>query len=260
MPVENFHADFRKRMRQKVLWDGADSLCDKELLEVILLSIVPNRNAEILAKRLLFRFGCLEKIFAASPQSLMKTAGIGDQTGVFLHALAALYDRLEASKTKYEHFDDMHTLGAYFTEQCSGVPTARTVAVLLDVNGYAAKAPVILPGATEASLENLTKRIDELENPSAVTVAVAQNHMPGEFEPFEDTLSKAETFRKHMEARSIRLMEFFVVAGESYLGIFEWARSFRDLATTPIVQTKKNQKNLQKDLTNMVKFDILFRN
>lgn len=84
MAEKSIHQGHRERMRDRFLRAGADSLCEHELLEIILFYGIPRINTNELAHRLLESFGGLSGVMSASKTDLMKVKGIGSAAADFI--------------------------------------------------------------------------------------------------------------------------------------------------------------------------------
>ena len=88
----------RKRMRDRLLDRGPESLADYELLEMLLFFAQPNGDTKPVAKRLINRFGSYAGALSASNQDLDEVTGIG-RTSVaairLVHAAAIRLARAE---------------------------------------------------------------------------------------------------------------------------------------------------------------------
>lgn len=87
---DNLHSGHRKRMYDKIL-SNADNLLDHELLEVLLFSIIPRRDTNALAHKILRTFGSLDKLFTASTAEIMSVAGVGEKTAAYLTVIGRIY-------------------------------------------------------------------------------------------------------------------------------------------------------------------------
>ncbi len=72
------HLGHRKRLRQRFMTAGADSLEDYELLECLLFRVLPRKDTKPLAKALIARFGSLAEVLAARPERLKEVGGVGE--------------------------------------------------------------------------------------------------------------------------------------------------------------------------------------
>ena len=66
-------------MRAKFASYGAQIFDTYEILEMLLYSVIPYKDTNPVAKRLLYAFGSLEGVFSASKDELVGVQGIGDR-------------------------------------------------------------------------------------------------------------------------------------------------------------------------------------
>jgi DNA repair protein RadC len=92
------HSGHRNRLRQRFMKNGADSLPDYELLELILFPALPRRDTKPLAKALLKQFGSFAEVISADPQELQNVEGIGEAAIVALKTVQAASLRLALSE------------------------------------------------------------------------------------------------------------------------------------------------------------------
>ncbi len=88
----------RKRMRQRLLERGPDSLADYELLEMLLFFAQPTGDTKPVAKRLINRFGSYAAALSAPTQALSEVSGIGPVSVAafrLVHAAAVRLARAE---------------------------------------------------------------------------------------------------------------------------------------------------------------------
>lgn len=83
----------RERLRGKLLKRGAGALDDYEILEVLLMTLVPRRDVKPIAKALEKQFGSLSAILAAPPEALVKVDGVGETVAAYLKTIAELNSR-----------------------------------------------------------------------------------------------------------------------------------------------------------------------
>lgn len=84
------HLGHRKRLRERFLKSGAESLADYELLELLLFTAMPRRDTKPVAKALLKRFGTVGEVVAAEPPALREVDGVGDAVVTALKSVEAV--------------------------------------------------------------------------------------------------------------------------------------------------------------------------
>ncbi len=86
--AEHEHAGHRDRLRGKV---ESGTLLPHEQLEILLYPLLPRRNTNDIAHRLLKRFGSIYALFQASVAELMQVKGIGERAAQQLYNLGRIY-------------------------------------------------------------------------------------------------------------------------------------------------------------------------
>ena len=71
-----------------------NSMADHVVLEYLLTYVIPRKDVNELAHRLLNTFGSLTGVLEADPQRLSAIDGVGEKTALFLHSLYDLHRRL----------------------------------------------------------------------------------------------------------------------------------------------------------------------
>lgn len=90
----------RARLRQKLLNNGADSIPDYELLEMILTIALPRMDVKPLAKKLLDKFGNFAEVINASPDDLSKISGVKETTIAVLKIIQGAIVRVLKTELK----------------------------------------------------------------------------------------------------------------------------------------------------------------
>ena len=79
---ENVHEGHRARIRASYRERGLDGMADHEVLELLLTYVIPRRDVNPIAHRLISVFGSLSNVMNAAPQELMRVDGIGEQAAL----------------------------------------------------------------------------------------------------------------------------------------------------------------------------------
>lgn len=90
----DYNSGHRRRLRERFLKSGPDTIADYELLELVLFQSRPRGDVKPLAKSLLERFGSFAETISAPVEDLMKVRGVGESTAIALTSVRAAAVRL----------------------------------------------------------------------------------------------------------------------------------------------------------------------
>lgn len=100
MSDEPHYKGHRERLRARFIDGGDLGLPDYELLELILMRSIPQRDVKPLAKDLIARFGSFAQVLGAPRERLLEVKGVGDSTAVDLKIVEAAGRRLALGEVK----------------------------------------------------------------------------------------------------------------------------------------------------------------
>ena len=90
------HAGHRQRLLSKL---DSGSMEMHEYLEALLFAVVPRRDTNATAHRLLYAFGSPHGVFTAPVESLLRIEGVGQKTAEFLSVVGGLIEKLYQTET-----------------------------------------------------------------------------------------------------------------------------------------------------------------
>lgn len=95
----NVHIGHRARMRQKLIKHGIEIFDTYELLEMLLYHVIPYKDTNPIAKRLLHRFGDLGGVISAKSDELVSVEEVGERTAELIKAVE-LIDGVLAAESR----------------------------------------------------------------------------------------------------------------------------------------------------------------
>lgn len=108
------HEGHRKRIIQKL---ESGTLLDHELLEVMLFSMIPRRNTNDIAHRLLQKFGSIQEVFCATQEELKTVKGVGESVAANIRCIGIVYRKyFSIKKEGYEGRYDPSNFLAFVNE------------------------------------------------------------------------------------------------------------------------------------------------
>ena len=102
MSEKAVHAGHRARMRERFMKEGLSGFSEHEVLELLLMFAIPQRDVNPLAHRLIDRFGSLSAVLESSPAELTRVDGVGENAAVLLSLMPQLL-------SYYQHSDGQQT-------------------------------------------------------------------------------------------------------------------------------------------------------
>ena len=90
MSEKTVHAGHRARLRERFLKEGLSGFSEHEVLELLLMFAIPQKDVNPLAHALIGRFGSLSAVLEASPAELMRVAGVGQNAAALLSLMPQL--------------------------------------------------------------------------------------------------------------------------------------------------------------------------
>ncbi len=114
------HEGHRERMLEK-LKASESSLNDHELLEIMLFPMIPRKNTNGVAHRLLDAFGSLNGIFLASATELAQVEGIGEKTAAQIRNIGLLYERMRFGKEEQPRKFNIDAYSGFLTQRYAGL-------------------------------------------------------------------------------------------------------------------------------------------
>ena len=130
---DHIHDGHRARMRAKLIAHGPRIFDTYELLEMLLYYVVPQRDTNPIAKRLLHRFGSLDGVLRAERDDLLTVSGVGEYVADFIISVGRASDLTAASDRRAPLiFDDYNKAGKYLVEYFAENPDTNIVILLLD--------------------------------------------------------------------------------------------------------------------------------
>lgn len=219
------HADHRGRMRARMIRQGFDSLEPHEALEVLLYYVVPRRDVNPLAHRLIRTFGGYHRVFEASIDELKKVDGVGDQIALYLYTLGEHERRCDQSRVcmtgKNIQLDTVEKMADYLRPQFKGMRQEMAVLLCMDAKRHPISCDVLGMGAvsaTEVSVHNINALAVRHQ---ADTVVLAHNHPRGLATPSETDIQTTYQLRTLLYGVGVTLIEHLIFGEHDFVSLAE---------------------------------------
>lgn len=212
MPINQWPST--ERPRERLLGQGAAALSDAELLAIFLRTGVHGCSAVDLGRALLERHGGLAQIFAASPDLLLQTAGIGPAKVAQLQAAFELARRaLDVEMRKDDPLRTPNAVRDYLRLTLATRPYEVFAAVYLDSRNRVIAFEELFRGTLTQTSVWPREVVKAALAKNAAALILAHNHPSGVAEPSPSDHALTEALCKALRTVDIGVLDHVVIAG-----------------------------------------------
>lgn len=222
---EHHHNGHRERLRERFLKSGAEGFADHELLELLLFYVIPRRDTNELAHRLIEECGSLPEVLEADATQLQTVDGIKDQASLYLEALGELARRYAVSKFQSKQdpmntvYDTPEKLAAVIYPRFLGQTKESMLALLFDSGMHMVDLFVVANGSLNSVQVNIRSVAQRAYQRGASGVILAHNHPGGVATPSPDDIKLTQSMEQAFRLLGIPLIEHFVFTDHAYFPI-----------------------------------------
>lgn len=230
------HEGHRGRMKAKLAEHGGRIFDTYELLEMLLYYVIPYKDTNPIAKRLLAEFGSLEGVFSAEREELMRVPGIGERCADFILKIGRYREMCELSATMKPHalFDDFTRAGSFFVDYFAEERDVNIAVIFLD-DRLRLLGVCNIPGTSFGSGAVHSRYfIDPALRLGATVAMIGYTHRSGIAYPYEGDLVTGRMIRDEMAEVGVSVLEQYVVGANGYMSTL--ARTSLHAPATPAME------------------------
>ena len=214
------HDGHRKRLRNRFLTHGMDTLEDHEVLELLLFFSIHRQNTNELAHKLLDKFGSLAAVFDATLSDLMSIKGIGEQTAHLILLCKPLSRRyLIAQNNDRTPLNTIDQCAKYMMPYFFGAKEEHIYLLCLDAKARPICCRELSDGSATSAILPFRRATQIALDCNAVSAVLAHNHPGGNTAPSNDDYRVTAQFKETLESIGIHLVDHIVVSGNNYISI-----------------------------------------
>lgn len=219
---ESVHSGHRERMRKRFSENGFDGFSDHEILEMLLQTIIPRRDTNELAHRILDKYLNLANVFEADVESLTTINGVGISSATLLSMIPHLFRAYEASKYAERDFlYDTESIGQYAISLFKGKVNEEFALICLNSNRRVHWRGIVATGVIDRIEAYPRLIVSEVVKHNAKTVILAHNHPHGSLYP---SLADKETTSKLIEVLKgidVTVLDHIIVSENRFYSMAE---------------------------------------
>ncbi len=172
---KNVHEGHRQRMKKYFVQNGFKGLEEHQILEIILFYAVPRRDTNLMAHRLLDRYGSIAKVCDAPIDTLKNDFGLSESTAVLLKMIPEMARVYSESKHTAEIID-LDNAADILRSKFIGANVEKVALALGTANGRLIMCDIVCEGSINATEMPIRKIVDLALRHNAKYAYVAHNH------------------------------------------------------------------------------------
>lgn len=214
MAITDWPAD--ERPRERLLSQGPSVLSDAELLAIFLRVGVKGQSAVDLARHMIGHFGNLNRLFCATQEEFSKVHGLGPAKYAQLQAVLELARRTLGEEMRQGAlFSSPSVVRDYLRLHLSGLAYEVFFAIWLDAQNRLIAAEELFRGTLTQTSVYPREVVKAALRHNAAAVVLAHNHPSGLAEPSRADEILTKELKQALALVDVRVLDHFIVAGQS---------------------------------------------
>lgn len=209
------HAGHRERVRERFRTGGLQSFSEHEVLELLLMYAIAQRDVNPLAHELIARFGTLSNVLDADESELMRVPGVGRNAALLLTMMPQLMRRYQQSalgtKPVITNFEEAR---AYCAPLFWGAKDEHVYLICLDQSGRVLHPALLHTGTIDEVPLYPRLVVETAIRHHAHAVLLAHNHPGGIAEPSQADYDATVSLVSTLGGIQIRLMDHLIFSDE----------------------------------------------
>ena len=221
MEKKNIHQGHRKRLRDQVQKSGLDGMPEHQVLEYMLSFVIPQKDTNVIAHKLIERFGDLPRVLEASVSSLSEVNGIGEVVAHFLSNFRRMYEYYQKEKGKtITTISNTREAKNYLACLLRYKLVEELYLVGLDGKNKVVFTQKISSGTSNKNNVSIRLITDLIVQYKVDAVLVAHNHPDGRAVPSPDDDRFTRALLCTLGINGIKLLDHLIITNDSYYSYY----------------------------------------
>ncbi len=209
------HIGHRERLRKSFIENGAATLHEHHLLELLLTYAIPRRDVNPLAHELLRLYGSLESVLSAPIRDLMKVEGIGESAAALLSLAGTLRSRPSAGSGRRTPINTPEEAAKYCETLFKNPARYETTyCVSLDKKRRVIHADLVSAGTLSENVIYPRLVVEFALRHGANSVILAHNHPSGDPSPSRSDIVSTKAVCEALSGIGITLHDHIIVGAD----------------------------------------------
>jgi DNA repair protein RadC len=212
---EDYNQGHRRRLKQKFMNSGIETLHEYEALELLLTYVIRQQDVKPRAKALLEKFDSVKGILDAEIDDLKKIEGIGESSAVFFKLVketASLYLKQKAKEKK--QITCTTELLNFCKTVMGGKKDEEFCVIYLDVQNQIIEFETVQKGVVNQAVVYPRQVLENALKKKASAIILAHNHPSGHVRPSDADIRLTKTIQETAKVLDI-LVHDHIIIGEN---------------------------------------------
>lgn len=210
--VDELHGGHRERLKHRFDQQGLDGFEPHTVLELLLFYALPRVDTNVIAHRLIGRFGSLSKVLEAPKEELVKVKGVGENAATLIKLIPELSRYyLDEKNNPGIMLDSTTKAGEFVRTKFIGRANEITYLVCLDSKGKVIYSEKIADGTVTTTSVQIRTIVEVITRVNAVSIILAHNHPAGFALPSSADLAITKRIQEALKALGVELLDHIIV-------------------------------------------------
>ncbi len=219
--AKNPHEGHRERMRQRFVQTGFDGFSPHQIIEMLLFYAVPRADTNLIAHRLIDRFGSVAEVFDADISELREVKGVSENAAVLFKMIPASAAVYFGGKTEGVVYDNSDKLKELFRRSFIGCSDEEFRVACFNNDLTLAKIKTVAKGSPGSADVNIRAVAECIFDSRCTMAAFGHNHPKAAPAPSEEDIRFTRRVNQVLKELDVYLMDHIIVGQNSCFSMRE---------------------------------------
>ncbi len=215
---ENVHAGHRQRVKKRFAEHGFKGMEEHQVLEMVLFYAIPRKDTNLLAHRLIDRYGSFSKVCDAPLDVLQNDFKLSESAAVLLKMIPELSRVYAESKLDLKYIDKT-TVAEVLRPKFIGASSEKIALALSDAKDKLVFCDIVSDGSLSATELPVRKIVDSALRSNAKYAYIAHNHPSELCVPSRNDLEMTRVIASTLGSIGVKLVDHIIFTSTEFFSI-----------------------------------------
>lgn len=211
------HDGHRQRVKQRFRKEGLGGFDDLHVVELLLFYCVPRRDTNLLAHKLIDRFGSLPRILSAPVSELEKVEGINENIATFLSLVPAIHKECLIRKNlEVKTIRSLNEAGCIIRDMLANKRNEQVCMLCMDAKNNILCTEILGEGSINSANVPVRRIVERAIAVNAASVILGHNHPGGLSMASDEDVSTTLSLEKTLRSVDIILVDHIIVSDQEF--------------------------------------------